>query len=59
LSIPLYVREKRPAMVREDGEAYGEKTLEAVIDEWQESSAALRESMSELFRAIGSSTSEP
>ena len=52
LSIPLYVREKRPAMVREDGVAYGEKTLAVTIDEWQESSAALQTSMNELFKTL-------
>jgi len=56
LSIPLYVREKRPAMVREDGVVYGEKTLAAVIDEWQDSSATLRTSMDELFKTLKTSS---
>lgn len=46
LSIPLHVRKG------EEGRAKGE-SLEQVLAEWQESSAALRGSTSELFKALG------
>lgn len=50
LNIPLYVRRLKSA--NEDGVSKGEVDLGAVIGDWEESSAALRASMDELFATL-------
>ncbi|WP_449258751.1 type I restriction-modification system subunit M [Chlorobium limicola] len=54
LSIPLYVRAvTNPAMsVLEDSERYGQNSLQQAINNWRESSKALRESMESLFVSL-------
>jgi len=55
LSIPLYVRAQAGAngKVAENESAYGKRELGQSIATWQESSAALRKSMDNLFEVLG------
>ena len=60
LSIPLYVRSNsinHSGKIAESQAPYGDKSLKAAIDEWQQSSADLRESMEELFKTLQDPTS--
>lgn len=54
LSIPLFVRasNKQPMVVSEGSETYGKDSLRHAVTSWQESSAALRESIVALFRML-------
>lgn len=54
LSIPLYVRAvTNPAMsILEDLDGYGQNSLKNAVDNWQESSTALRASMNCLFEVL-------
>ena len=54
LSIPMYVRAvTNPAMsVLEDSDAYGQNSLQQAINNWQESSKALRESMDKMLSML-------